>query len=68
MSGQRGSGLHRSQPYFILEPGYSLILDGGGEPLVITVLKETAMVDGIETRLVEERETKGGRLGEIPRN
>ena len=35
---------------------------------MITVLKETAMVDGIETRLVEERETKGGRLGEIPRN
>jgi len=35
---------------------------------VITVLNETAIVNGIETRVVEECETKSGRLGEISRN
>ena len=55
-------------PYFILEPGYTLILEGGSERLVITVLNETIIVDGIETRVVEERETKAGRLVEISRN
>ena len=54
--------------YFILEPGYTLVLEGGNERLVITVLNETVMVDGIETRVVEERETKGGRLVEISKN
>ncbi len=55
-------------PYFILEPGYRLVLEGGNERLVITVLDETLMVDGVETRVVEERETKGGKLVEVSRN
>lgn len=55
-------------PYFILEPGYVLELEGGGVKLVITVLNETKMVDGVETRVVEERETDGGELLEISRN
>jgi hypothetical protein len=55
-------------PYFILQPGYALVLAGGDERLVITVLDETRVVDGVETRLVEERETKGGRLIEVSRN
>ena len=55
-------------PYFILEPGYSLVLEGGKAHLVITVLNETRNVDGVETRVVEERETKGGRLIEVSRN
>jgi hypothetical protein len=55
-------------PYFILEPGYTLVLEGSNERLVITVLDETVMVDGTETRVVEERETKGGQLVEISRN
>src|SRR5881396_1268589 len=42
-------------PYFILEPGYQLVLEGGGTQLIITVLNETKMVDGVETRVVEER-------------
>ncbi len=54
--------------YFILEPGYTLVLEGGGGRLVISVLDETVMVDGTETRVVEERETRGGRLVEISRN
>src|SRR5437867_10168910 len=55
-------------PYFILEPGYTLVLEGEGGQLTITVLNETKKVDGVETRVVEERETKGGQLTEIARN
>src|SRR2546425_9814289 len=55
-------------PYFILEPGYQLVLEGGGTQLIITVLSETKMCDGVETRVVEERETKNGQLIEVARN
>jgi hypothetical protein len=55
-------------PYFILEPGYQLVLEGGKERLIITVLDETKTVDGVETRVVEERETKDGKLIEVSRN
>lgn len=55
-------------PYFILEPGYYLVLKGGDVELTMTVLNETKMVDGVETRVVEERETKRGKLMEISRN
>jgi len=41
-------------PYFILEPGYTLVLEGGDGRLTITVLNETKKVDGVETRVVEE--------------
>ena len=54
--------------YFILEPGYFLELEGDGVKLVITVLNETKMVDGVETRVVEERETEDGELTEVARN
>ena len=55
-------------PYFILEPGYALTLEQGTERLRITVLDETRVIDGVETRIVEERETKNDQLVEISRN
>jgi hypothetical protein len=55
-------------PYLILEPGHYLVLEDGDERLAITVLAETKVVDGVETRIVEERETKAGQLVEISRN
>jgi hypothetical protein len=59
-------------PYFILEPGYELYLEGleGGEPatLTITVLDATKKVGNVSTRVVEERETKGGHVVEVSRN
>jgi hypothetical protein len=55
-------------PYFILEPGYQLTLEGGATRLVITVLAETKVVDGVETRVVEERESEKGQLIEVSRN
>jgi hypothetical protein len=36
--------------------------------LTITVLDATKIVDGVETRVVEERETKAGQLAEVSRN
>jgi hypothetical protein len=55
-------------PFFVLEPGYRLTLQDGDERLVITVLTDTKVVDGIETRVVEERESKGDALVEVSRN
>lgn len=55
-------------PYFILTPGYRLTYKGGKDTLTITVLNDTKVVDGVKTRIVEERETKGGQLAEISRN
>jgi len=54
--------------YFVLEPGFQLILEGGDTKLQITVLDETKTVDGIVTRVVEEREWKDGQLYEVARN
>lgn len=58
--------------YFILEPGAQLVLeqrDGRDKvQLVVTVLDETKIVDGIETRVVEEKESENGEIVEISRN
>lgn len=54
--------------YFILEPGYQLVLEGGDTKLQITVLEETKVVDGVLTRVVEEKEWEDGELHEISRN
>lgn len=66
-----------SNPYFPLWPGYALELEGEEEDdegeLVeiantITVLSDTEIVDGVRTRVVEERETEDGELVEVSRN
>jgi hypothetical protein len=58
--------------YFMLQPGYQLVLegveDGDTARLVITVLNETKMIGGIETRVVEENESENGETTEISRN
>jgi hypothetical protein len=58
--------------YFILKPGYQAILEGEEDSeklqLIITVLDETKVVDGVETRVVEEKESEGGNLVEVSRN
>jgi hypothetical protein len=55
-------------PYFVLEPGYQLGYRGGADELVITVLPDTELVDGVRTRVVEERESSGGAPVEVSRN
>jgi hypothetical protein len=54
--------------YFILEPGFQLLLEGGDEKLAITVLDQTKKVNGVITRVVEEREWRRGSLIEVSRN
>jgi hypothetical protein len=59
-------------PYFPLVPGHKLELAGrDGKSVVhltITVLGDTLTVNGVETRVIEERETKDGELVEVSRN
>lgn len=65
-----------SNPYLPLWPGYSLVLEGEEEDegellevsVVLTVLPETELVDGVRTRVFEERESEDGELVEISRN
>ena len=65
-----------SNPYFPLWPGYALLIEGEeedeGETVEIasltTVLPDTEMVDGLLTRVVEERESEDGELAEVSRN
>jgi hypothetical protein len=65
-----------SNPYFPLWPGYALLIEGEeedeGEILEIssltTVLFDTELVDGVRTRVVEERESEDGELAEVSRN
>ncbi len=58
--------------YFILQPGFQLVLEGVEDEdtarLVITVLNETKIVNGVETRVVEENESVNGKTAEISRN
>ncbi len=58
--------------YFVLEPGYQLVLEGKEKGkavvLTITILNDTKTVDGVETRVVEEKETANGQLVEVSRN
>lgn len=65
-----------SNPYFPLWPGHGVVLEGEEEDegeilevlLEITVLDETELVDGVVTRIVEERESLDGELYEVSRN
>jgi hypothetical protein len=56
--------------YFIpLAPGHHLNYQGhAGTTLTVTTLDETMLVDGVETRVVEEREAQNGALTEVSRN
>jgi hypothetical protein len=58
--------------FCILAPGYQLVLEGKEgrrrTVLTITVLPDRKLVDGVETAVVEERETANGQIVEISRN
>jgi uncharacterized membrane protein YkoI len=59
---------HGPNPYFILEPGHRWRYKHGAVVLTITVLAETKLVDGVTTRIIEEREEKDGQPLEVSRN
>ena len=54
--------------YFILEPGYQLVLEDRFTKLTITVLDETKVINGVTTRVVEEKEWIRGEPYEVARN
>jgi hypothetical protein len=58
--------------YWSLKPGRFVVLGNlesdGSELVVISVLDETEIVDGVKTRVIEEREFEDGELAEISRN
>src|SRR5882724_9369991 len=58
-------GVTGSNPYFILTPGYKLSYRHGNDTVTDTVLSETKVVDGVECRVVEDRETRNGQLIEL---
>ncbi|MBI3854429.1 MAG: PepSY domain-containing protein, partial [Planctomycetes bacterium] len=58
--------------YWILEPGYFQIFegkeDGKDVKITINVLPETRKIDGVETRVVEEKLFENGQIAEIARD
>jgi len=61
-------GIKGSNLYFPLSPGYQLSYREGKNTDTLTVLSETKVVDGVETRIVEDREMKNGQLVELTRD
>ena len=61
-------GVKGSNPYFNLTPGYTLEYQHGNAADTLTVLNETKTIDGVETRVVEHREMKNGKLIEVTRD
>jgi hypothetical protein len=57
-----------ANPYFPLTTGLKVHLVDDEHVVVVSVLDETKIVDGVETRVVVEHETKNGQLYEISRN
>jgi hypothetical protein len=63
---KKNLGVQGSNPYFNLTPGYQLSYRHGKETDVVTVLNEIKPIDGIDARVVEDREFNGdGRLVEL---
>jgi|RhiMethySRZTD1v2_1073278.scaffolds.fasta_scaffold10302_14 hypothetical protein len=63
-----------SNQYFILKPGYQTVYEGVDEGIdvsqTITVLNETKIINGIDTRIIEEKsmDIKSGMEYEVSRN
>lgn len=58
--------------YFILEPGTFQILEGKEDGkeirITLTILNETKVVDGVETRVLEEKLFENGQVTEVARD
>jgi hypothetical protein len=61
-------GVDGANPYFPLQPGHSLVLVQGKTRNTVTVLAETKTIDGVECRIVLDREEKNGKPVEITRD
>jgi hypothetical protein len=65
---RKNLGVKGSNPYFNLTPGYVLSYARGKETDTLTVLNETKLIDGVETRPIEDRETRNGQVIEVTRD
>jgi hypothetical protein len=54
--------------YITMQPGRVLTLAKGIDTLTVTILPDTLDVDGVTVGVLEERETKDGKLVEVSRN
>ncbi len=61
-------GIAGANPYLPLTPGLRLTYRGHGRVMVRTILGEPATVDGVQTRVVEDREERYGLPVEISRD
>jgi hypothetical protein len=57
-----------SNAYITMQPGRVLSLAHGNDTLTVSVLPDTQEVDGVTAGVLEERETKNGKLIEVSRN
>jgi hypothetical protein len=55
-------------PWLTIQPGRVLKLRNGIDSLTVTILNDTMTVDGVKVGVLEERETKDGKLVEVSRN
>jgi hypothetical protein len=54
--------------YFVLKPGFQLVLEARNDKVTVTVLDETKEINGIVTRVVEERSEEFGEVEETARS
>jgi hypothetical protein len=54
--------------YITMQPGRILRLAHGRDTLTVTILPDTQVIDGVTTGVLEERETKNGKLVEVSHN
>jgi len=57
-----------NNPLIPIQPGRVLKLTDGKDSLTVTILPETKTIDGVKCGVLEERETKDGKLIEVSRN
>jgi hypothetical protein len=57
-----------NNPWLTIQPGRVLKLKSGADTLTVSVLPETLQINGANVGVLEERETRGGKLIEVSRN
>ncbi len=61
-------GIGIGNPYFILRPHFKLVYRNRTEIDTVVVLNEIKNIDGVRTRVVEDRVTLNGKLSELTRD
>lgn len=67
LAGRKLSHTGKSK-YFVLMPGFEIVLASKDTKLTITVLNQTQTIGGVVTRVVEEKEEQEGKLAEVAKD